>query len=308
LSGEFRFPVAWWNSQLGSFDAEMAMRENGFVALRFPDSPEFQRLAAGAEHVHLARIALEIARDAHPDIDIESYLAKIEELARRARARSRPGSTTRDILGQINWALFVEAGLRANEEDYYDPQNSYLNQVLDRGLGIPISLSVIYWAVADRLGLALAGVNLPVHFMLRFEDEGLTWFVDPYHAGAIYTRENCQERLSEIVQPQIVLTDALAAPCTIRVVVARMLRNLKAIYGRLQDVHSLLPVQRRLAALSHDEPGELRDLGLLCAQDNRAGEALDSLQSYLDTAPVADDVQEIRALIETLRRHLAKWN
>jgi regulator of sirC expression with transglutaminase-like and TPR domain len=278
------------------------------VAPRFPDSPEFKRLAAGADRVHLARIALEIARDAHPDLDVESYLEKIDDLARRVRHRCQPGYTTRDILGQINSVLFVDAGLRANEEDYYDPRNSYLNQVLDRGLGIPISLSIVYWAIAERSGLALYGVNLPVHFMLRFDDQGLTWFVDPFHAGAIYTRENCQERLSEIIQRPIVLTDSLASPCAIRVVVARMLRNLKAIYGRLQDVQSLLPVQRRLAALSQDEPGELRDLGLLCAQTNRLAEALDSLQSYLDAAPVADDVAEIRVLIESLRRQIAKWN
>ena len=278
------------------------------MALRFPDSPEFQRLAAGADRVHLARIALEIARDAHPQLDVEAYLQKINELARRVQDRCRPGYTTRDILGQINWILFVDAGLRANVEDYYDPQNSYLDQVLDRGLGIPISLSIAYWAVAERLGLALAGVNLPGHFMLRFDAEGLTWFVDPFHAGAIYTRENCQERLSEIIQRPIVLTDSLAAPCAIRVVVVRMLRNLKAIYGRVQDVHSLLPVQRRLAALCQDEPGELRDLGLLCAQTDRLGEALDSLQAYLDAAPLADDIAEIRALIESLGRQIAKWN
>src|ERR1700690_482855 len=123
-----------------------------FVPSRFTDSPEFQRLVAGANQVHLARIALEIARDAHPDLDIESYLQRIEELADRARERCRPGSRVREILGQINWVLFVEVGLRANEEDYYDPRNSYLSDVLDRGLGIPISLSVVYWAVAERLG------------------------------------------------------------------------------------------------------------------------------------------------------------
>ena len=218
--------------------------------LVFPDSPEFERLVAGADDVHLARIALEIARDAHPELDIESYLQKIERLAERARDRCRPGSKVRDILGQINWVLFVEAGLRANEEDYYDPRNSYLNEVLDRGLGIPISLSLVYWAVGERLGVALAGANLPLHFMLRFEEDGLIWFVDPFRGGAIYNRENCERKLSEIVQQPVVLTDSLAAPCAIRVVVARMLRNLKVIYGRQQEIASLLPVQRRLAALS----------------------------------------------------------
>ena len=275
---------------------------------RFPESPEFQRLVAGADEVHLARVALEIARDAHPDLDIESYITKIQELAERARARCRPGSNIRDMLGQINWVLFVEAGLRANEEDYYDPRNSYLNEVLDRGLGIPISLSVAYWAVAERLGLALSGANLPVHFMLRFEEDGLIWFIDAFHAGAIYNWENCQQRLSDIVQQPVVLSDSLAAPCPIRIVVVRMLRNLKAIYGSRQDVGSLLLVQRRLAAISHDEPNELRDLGLLCAQTNRLGEALDPLQAYLDTAPMADDATEIAALVEAIRRQMARWN
>ena len=278
------------------------------MASRFSHSPEFQRLAAGADEVNLARIALEIARDAHPDLDIEIYLLKIQELAERARARFPAGSKVRDILGQINWVLFVEAGLRANQEDYYDPRNSYLNEVLDRGLGIPISLSLVYWAVGERLGLPLAGANLPAHFMLRFEEDGLVWFVDPFHAGAIYNREHCQQRLSDVLQQPVFLSDTVVAPCPIRVVVIRMLRNLKAIYGNLQDVSSLLFVQRRLAAISHDEPKELRDLGLLCAQTNRLGEALDSLQAYLEAAPAADDVGEIEALVRAIRGQIGRWN
>jgi regulator of sirC expression with transglutaminase-like and TPR domain len=272
------------------------------------DSPEFQRLVEGEKEVHLARIALEIARDARPDLDIESYLKKIEALAERARDRCRPGCRTRDVLGQINWVLYVEAGLKANHEDYYDPRNSYLNEVLDRGLGIPITLSVVYWSVAERLGISMAGANLPAHFMLQFEEDGLTWFVDPFHAGAIYAREHCEKRLSEMVKQPVILTDSQAAPCPIRAVVVRMLRNLKAIYGRSQDSAALLPVQRRLAALSQDDPNELRDLGLLCAQTNRLGEALDPLQTYLERSPGADDAHEIRALVETIRRQIARWN
>jgi regulator of sirC expression with transglutaminase-like and TPR domain len=287
---------------------EGELMESWFVPSQFPDSPEFQRLVSGADEVHLARIALEIARDAHPDLDIERYLGKIDELAERARGRCRPGSKVRDIVGQINWVLFVEAGLRANEEDYYDPRNSYLNEVLDRGLGIPITLSVVYWAVAERMGLTLGGANLPVHFMLRFEEDGLTWFIDPFQAGAIYTVENCQRRLSELVQQPVLMSDSQAAPCSIRQVVVRMLRNLKAIYGNLQDITSLMPVQRRLAAISQDDPKELRDLGLLCAQTNRLGAALDPLRAYLESVPLAEDVKEIRALIEAICRQIARWN
>jgi regulator of sirC expression with transglutaminase-like and TPR domain len=282
--------------------------ENPDVPNRFPGSPEFERLVAGADDVHLARIALEIARDAHPELDIESYLEKIQQLAERTRDRCRPGSKIRDILGQMNWVLFVEAGLRANEEDYYDPRNSYLNEVLDRGLGIPISLSLVYWAVGERLGVALAGANLPLHFMLRFEEDGRTWFVDPFRGGAIYNRENCARKLSDLVQQPVVLTDSLSAPCAIRAVVARMLRNLKVVYGRRQEISLLLPVQRRLAALSHDDPAELRDLGLLYAQTDQLGGALDPLQAYLDSAPLADDAQEIHALVAAIRHNIAGWN
>jgi regulator of sirC expression with transglutaminase-like and TPR domain len=212
------------------------------------------------------------------------------------------------MLGQINWVLFVEAGLRANQEDYYDPRNSYLNEVLDRGLGIPISLAVVYWSVGELLGLHLRGANLPLHFMLRYEEDGLVWFVDPFHAGAIYNRDHCERKLSDLVQQPVVLTDSLAAPCETPVVVARMLRNLKAIYGKRQEVALLLPVQRRLAALAGDDPIELRDLGLLLAQTDHLGEALDPLQAYLDSSPSADDSLEIRALVIALRRQIAHRN
>ena len=131
--------------------------------------------------------------------------------------------------------------------------------------------------------MPLAGANLPLHFMLRFEEDGRIWFVDPFRGGAIYNRENCARKLSDIVQQPVVLTDSLAEPCAIRVVIARMLRNLKVVYGRRQEVALLLQVQRRLAALVTEDPAELRDLGLLYAQSNHLGEAIDPLQAYLDS-------------------------
>jgi len=278
------------------------------VPLAFPDSPEFMRLIARDANVQLARVALEIARDAYPDLDIEAYLAKIQELAERIRVRCRPRAKVRDVLGQINWVLFVEEEIRANHEEYYDPRNSYLNEVLDRRLGIPISLSVLYWTVAERVGVSMAGVNLPVHFMLRVDEDGQTWFVDPFHTGAIYNRKRCQERLSEIAERPMELTDSMIAPCSIQVVVTRMLRNLKAIYGKSQDFSSLLPIQRRLTFLNLDEPAELRDLGILCAQMHRLGEAVDPLQEYLDMDPQGDDAEEIRNLLKSIRHQLAEWN
>jgi regulator of sirC expression with transglutaminase-like and TPR domain len=282
--------------------------ENLRVAILFPDSPEFRRLIAGDADVHLASLALEIARDAYPGLQAQSYVERIQQLAERNRVRCRPSARTRDILGQINWVLFVEEAIQANQEDYYDPRNSYLNEVLDRRLGIPISLSVLYWSVAERVGLSMSGVNLPLHFMLRVDDDDEAWFVDPFNAGAIYNRSRCQQMLCGIAKRPLVLTDSLVAPCSIRVVATRMLRNLKSIYGQAGDYTSLLPVQRRLTALNPDEPAELRDLGLLCAQTDHPGEAIDPLEHYLQASPEEAGAEEIKNLLDFVRRQLARWN
>jgi regulator of sirC expression with transglutaminase-like and TPR domain len=274
----------------------------------FADSPEFRRLAAGERPVDLARIALEIAGDAYPELEIEGYLARLAELAERVRPRCPRGAAVRDILGQINWVLFVEEELRGNREEYYDPRNSYLNEVLDRRLGIPISLSVVYWAVAEPLGLSVAGVNFPSHFMLRVEDKDRTWFVDPFHSGAVMSREMCRRRLSEILQQPVELDDAMVAPSSVAMVVTRMLRNLKAIYLRAEDLPSVLPVQRRLAALHPHEGEEVRDLGVICLKAERPGEAVDPLQAFLAAAPSDARAPEIARLLDAARRRLAEWN
>jgi regulator of sirC expression with transglutaminase-like and TPR domain len=274
----------------------------------FAQSPEFRRLLDGAPRVALARIALEIAADTYPDLDIESYLARIAAMAERIRPRCPRSARVRDVLGQINWVLFVEEELRGNREDYYDPRNSYLNEVLDRRLGIPISLSVIYWTVAESLGLRVGGVNLPAHFMLRVEDDDRTWFVDPFDSGAVMSPEVCRQRISEMIQQPMDFDGALAAPCAAATVVTRMLQNLKAIYLRGEDFASVVAVQRRLAALRPHDAEEVRDLGVLCLQAERPGEAIGPLQAYLDAAPTGPLALEIAAILAAARKRLASWN
>ena len=258
--------------------------------------------------VNLAPNALEIAADAYPGLDIAAYLSRIAGLAERVRPRCPRDASVRDILAQINWVLFVEEELRGNEEEYYDPRNSYLNEVLDRRLGIPISLSIVYLAVAEPLGLAVAGANLPAHFMLRVEDGDRPWFVDPFHSGAVMDRAECRRRLSEILQQPVELTDEITAPCPASTVITRMLRNLKAIHLRAEDLPTLLPVQRRLAALNPLDADEQRDLGVLCLRAERPGEAVDSLQAFLSASPSHDSAPEITALLDAARRRLAEWN
>jgi regulator of sirC expression with transglutaminase-like and TPR domain len=200
---------------------------------------------------------------------------------------------------------FVPCKLRFQLED---PRNSYLNRVLERRLGIPISLCIVYWTVAELLGLSLTGVNLPCHFMLRFDEDGQPWFIDPFDSGAIYDRGRCQRIFVQIAQVPLPVFEASIAPCSTDVVVTRMLRNLKAIYLRTGNLPSLLPVQRRLTALNPREPGELRDLGMLCAQTDHLAEAINPLRAYLGASPAPDDEHEVRAMLEAILRQIAQWN
>jgi regulator of sirC expression with transglutaminase-like and TPR domain len=274
----------------------------------FTDSPEFLRLIRREANPDLVRIALEIARDAYPELDADTYLGRIDDLAARVRDRSPVIGKFRHVLGQINWVLFVEEGFAGNVDDYYDPRNSYLNEVIDRKTGIPISLSVLYWAVATRVGLEMAGVNLPAHFMLRVGEGDATMFVDPFHSGVMLDHEGCMRRISELAGEPVALIESQLAPCPIDVIVSRMLRNLKAIYLHGRDFASALPVLHRLAALNPNDPDELHDYAMLCFKLERPAEAIAPLQAYLAVRPHADDAATIQSLIRAARREVATWN
>lgn len=278
------------------------------MASSFKDSPEFQSLLDGECRPSLARIALEIARDAYPDLNMDLYLDAIEELAERVEERCEPDAGARKILGQISWALFVEEGYAGHRDNYFDPRNSYLNEVMDRKKGIPISLSVLYGSIAERLGLELHGVNLPAHFMLRMDVPSGPLFIDSFHSGEILDRRGCEQRIARLTGCTDGLSEADVQPCSARVVVARMLRNLKAIYLAANDYLSAAPVQRRLAAVANDDPVEQRDLGMICLQIDRPGEAIDPLKAYLAAAPQADDANAVADLLNSAERLIARWN
>ena len=274
----------------------------------FAQSPEFLKLLHRDPGADLTRIALEIARDEYPDLDADSYLRKIEALADRVRDRCPAGARSWQVLGQVNWVLYVEEGYKGNTEDYNDPRNSYLNEVIDRRTGIPISLSTLYRALAGRLGLEMSGVNLPAHFLLRVGRGASTIFVDPFHAGALLDRAGCERCVSKVVGQSVALSDLQLAPCSPAQVVSRMLRNLKAIYFQRNEFLLALPVQRRLAAIELGEPEEQRDLGMLCLQVDRPGDALKPLEAYLQARPDAVDADGVGSLLRAARREVARWN
>ena len=275
---------------------------------RFSGSPEFQRLLRGDEAVDLVLINLEVARDVAPGVDPGSCLAAIDALADRVRPRCGPRADAPALLAAINQTLFVEDGFRGNTEDYYDPRNSYLNEVVDRRLGIPISLAILYAAVAGRLGLRLDGVNTPLHFLLRVTDEEPALFVDPYHAGTLLDRPGCERLLSELSGQPVRLGFEHFTPCNLTTVVARMLRNLKRIYLDRGDSIRALPVVRRLAALNRRDLLEQRDWGLTAARAHHPGEAIDPLTAYLAEAPPGDPADRVREVLRAARRAVSTWN
>jgi regulator of sirC expression with transglutaminase-like and TPR domain len=280
------------------------------VAVRpsFDDSPDFRRLLAGDALADLTRIALEIARDHNPAQNAAACLMRIDALADRVRDRCPPKAKVHQILGHINWVLFIEERFRGNLEEYYDPRNSFLDDLLVRKSGIPISLAVLYKAVAERVGLELQGVNLPTHFVLRTGTGLEEIFVDPFHAGAILDRDGCAKLVADNTGEPIQLTDAHFQACSTAVIVKRMLNNLKGIYLRAEEFSSAVAVVERLAVLSPDDPSETRDLGLVLLQSGRAGEAIDPLRTYLRVCPTADDVESVRSLLRAAHREVASWN
>ena len=272
----------------------------------FADSPEFRALLAGDRPADLTRVALEVARDARPGLDIDAILAQVDELAARARARIGPSARARQVLGHINWILFVEEGYRGDEEGYYDPANSFLDAVIARKLGIPISLSVLYLALADRLDLPMAGVNLPAHFVVRTLGDEPT-FVDPFHEGALLDARGCERLVEQATGQAVRLGESALAPCPTPTLVARMLRNLKAVYLRDHRYAEALPFLRRLVALD-PAPLERRDLGVLCARSDLPGESMAHLRAYLDARPEADDAATVAELLRGATREVAMRN
>jgi len=292
----------------GLFDSRFPQPEVRSVRDPFARDEEFRRLILGDEDVDLVRVNLEIARDAYPDLDEADVLGRIEALGNRVRDRCSPRAGVRSVIGQINWVMFVEEGYRGNTQDYFDPGNSYINEVVDRKLGLPISMSVLYQDLARRVGLPLACVNLPMHFALKVAGRDEPLFVDPFHEGRLLDLAECERFLGGLAGRNIRLSAEEVASCDASVTVARMLRNLKANYLERKDYSMALPVVRRLAALRRDDLLEQRDWGMVSLQADRPGEALGPLGRYLDARPGAPDAQAVLSLIKSARREVAFRN
>ena len=260
--------------------------------------------------MRLDRAALLIAAEdeAHARVAVEKYLRRLDELAAEARTAldaAQDASQTE----AFNRFLFEEKGFAGNQLDYYDPRNSFLNHVLDRRVGIPITLSVVYMEVGRRAGLDVEGIGLPGHFVVRvrgWNDAG-DYIVDPFH-GAVLSREDCQDRLDTVYNGAVALSDEHLTKASTREILVRMLRNLKAIYARSNLYRQALSVVDRILLLTPADAAEHRDRGALLAQLERFGEAIEATEFYLRAAGEEADAAEVREQLNRIRRQQAMRN
>ena len=268
-----------------------------------------QMIARPDEELDLASAALLIAKEEYPALDLSEYRARLDRLAERARPRLQAtGSNPFAVIDALNTCLFVEEGFRGNTDEYFDPRNSFLNEVLDRKCGIPITLSVIYMEVAGRLGFPVRGVGFPGHFIVRHATEGRDILIDPFHQGEILMPEDCRGRLRAVFGAEVPFDTRYLDSVGKRQIITRMLENLRSIYMKSEDHGRALRVIDRLLALSPDEPGLLRDRGYchlkLCYYDR----AVNDLEQYLRAWPAAGDAATVRRTIVSIRRLSAGTN
>lgn len=260
------------------------------------------------EQVDLARASLLIASEEYPHLDVESYLGRLDALGEILSARMTSAGSSAQAVEAANRLLFGEEGFHGNLENYYDPRNSFLNDVLDRRTGIPITLSTVYMEVARRAGLEVDGVGLPGHFVVRVRGLSPEGLVDPFYGGASLSEADCQKRLDQLYGGKVRMAPWMLGRCGRKHMLARMLRNLKAVYLRAQDATRALRSVELLLLLNPWSGEDLRDRGLLYAAIGCYGLAVRDLEEYLGRSGKAPEAEELRRRIRELELRAARLN
>ena len=257
--------------------------------------------------ISLAGAALALSRIEHPELDTSRYLGHLDELA-HAIERSRSAASPVERLHGLREYLFEEQGFKGNRTDYFDPRNSFLSDVLDRRMGIPISLSLVLIEVGRRLGLPMEGIGLPGHFITGVRLDDAPILLDPFHGGTILTPEACRELVSKALGKRVRLTEATFAPVGNRQFLARMLANLKGIYWRTEQWDKAVRVSDHLIVLDPKAGTERRDRGVALAKAGQYQRGLADWERYLTEFPDAPDNVEMRGHLRRVRQKLAELN
>lgn len=273
-------------------------------------------LARDDARIDLAQACLMIAQDAYPELEVEPYLGEIERMALRLRGTLAKVTAPEERVMGLNRFLFAELGYRGNAEQYYDPRNSYLNEVMDRKTGIPITLAVLYMAVGRRIGLPLEGVSFPGHFLVRLRLRGGMLVLDPFDGGTPLSEDDLRERLQRVIPkgaaegvPVTELPlEQFLEPATARQILARVLRNLKAIYRDADKPERMLEVLNRMLVVAPDATAELRDRGIVYHRLECYRAAQKDLSDYMEREPQAPDFDDVRVRLMEVSALCARLN
>jgi regulator of sirC expression with transglutaminase-like and TPR domain len=261
---------------------------------------ELRRLVAH-EPVDLARAALAIAREEYPQLDEARYLRALDEFAAQVLRGLPAGALSERRVGRLNSVLFHELGFAGNQSEYYDPRNSFLNEVIDRRTGIPISLSVLYMEVGRRCGLRVDGVGFPGHFLCKVTlDEG-ELVVDPFNRGQLLGLDEMKRRLAAAVGDAARFDARVLRAVRPKEILARMLQNLRSIYAVRNDLPRALSAVDRLLLLQPEDVRGLRDRARLYEQLGGGPAAAADLEKVLELEPGASDAGALRARADRLR-------
>jgi regulator of sirC expression with transglutaminase-like and TPR domain len=259
------------------------------------------------ERIDLAEAALWIAAEEQPGVEPAPWLARLDEMGESLRRRLHGVVTELGRVELLASFLSGEVGLRGNEVDYYDPRNSFLNEVLARGLGIPITLALVYMEVGRRAGVPLVGVGFPGHFLLRHSVHP-SLLLDPFEDGRLLTEADCRERLERLSGGALPFESRLLKPSSPRQILVRMLNNLRGIYLNRSEPLRVIGVLDRVVLLDPEDVGARRDRGLLSLRWGDPQRGIEDLERYLDLEPEAPDSRAVENLLVEARRRLTQVN
>ena len=274
------------------------------VPVSFPRARLGELLKRSERDFELGRAALYIAQEEYPQLPVERYMLRLDGLAEAVKDRLDDETAPPIVLGEVIHTLFEREGLRPNKESYYDPRNSFLNDVLDRRIGIPLTLGIILLEVGWRLDLPLEGVSFPGHFLVRYRGAAEHLLIDPFDRGRIRFENQAQEVLDQEYGGMVRMQPAFLRAASKVDMIRRLLVNLKGLYLNVNDHERALSVVERLMLVQPVSPGELRDRGMLLLKLGREAEAQEQLRRYLDSAPGAVDAKRIGLLVRRLEAGL----
>lgn len=268
-----------------------------------------QRFAAvvAAPDIDLGEAALLIGAEEDPDVDVDAELGTLDALAAAVAPRLAGFRRVRERLDLLLAYLARELGFRGNESDYYDVRNSLLHAVLRRRVGLPITLTVVLIEVARRVGLRVAGVGLPAHFIAVAEDLPDT-YIDMFHGGRLLGESECRTLLRHKTDGSVAFEPAMLRPVTARQILLRMLHNLKGVHGQRDEPERVIADYDRILLIAPDQADAYRERGAVHFQRRAFRAAAEDFNSYLRLAPDADDRHLIAARAASARAKARQAN